>query len=183
MESVAILSHSFMNYRGSIVPCRTAIVDLGLQSVDPGLTPDGAKCGDDKMCVKQKCLTIEALKTEGKVFDCPDCSGNGVCNSKGHCHCADGWAPPFCNSPGVGGSDDSGPASDPDSKFHLNEFLSNSNRFPNSRRSSLEKDHVHLLPRRPALLCLVCDLHLLLAPEQLPVVAKIAKPVRIKCIE
>ena len=41
MESVAVLSHSFMNYRGSIIPCRTAIVDLGLQAADPGMTPDG----------------------------------------------------------------------------------------------------------------------------------------------
>lgn len=119
MESVAILSHSFKNHRGSIVPCRTAIVDLGLQSVDPGLTPDGAKCGDDKMCISQKCLSIENLKIQGKVLNCPDCNENGVCNSNGHCHCFDGWAPPLCNEPGVGGSIDSGPASDPDSKFFI----------------------------------------------------------------
>jgi hypothetical protein len=109
LESVAILSHSYMNYRGSTVPCRTAIVDLGLQSVDPGLTPDGAKCSEGKMCVKQKCLAIAALVEQGKVLDCPDCNGNGVCNSKGHCHCEDGWAPPFCKEPGFGGSSDSGP--------------------------------------------------------------------------
>ncbi|KAG5679982.1 hypothetical protein PVAND_009517 [Polypedilum vanderplanki] len=115
MESVAILSHSFMNYRGSIVPCRTAIIDLGLQSVDPGLTPDGAKCGTDKMCVKQKCLSIQNLRLDGKILECPNCNGNGVCNSKGHCHCDEGYDPPFCDSPGVGGSIDSGPASDPDS--------------------------------------------------------------------
>lgn len=41
MESVALLAHSFINYRGSIIPCRTAIIDLGLQTIDPGLTPDG----------------------------------------------------------------------------------------------------------------------------------------------
>ncbi|CRK98583.1 CLUMA_CG011979, isoform A [Clunio marinus] len=123
MESVAILSHSFKNYRGSIVPCRTAIVDLGLQTVDPGLTPDGAECGDNKMCVKQKCLSIEALKLNGKVLDCPDCNGNGVCNSKGHCHCFDGWAPPFCSGPGFGGSVDSGPASDPDSGRLFNKLM------------------------------------------------------------
>jgi hypothetical protein len=49
MESVAILSHSFINSGGSIIPCRTAIVDLGLNQVDPGLAPDGAKCGEDKV--------------------------------------------------------------------------------------------------------------------------------------
>lgn len=118
MESVAILSHSFMNYRGSIIPCRTAIIDLGLQSVDPGITPDGAKCGDNKMCVNQKCLLIDALRSDGKVLDCPDCNGNGICNSKGHCHCNDGYGGEFCDGPGVGGSIDSGPASDPNSKSH-----------------------------------------------------------------
>jgi len=49
MESVAILSHSFINSGGSIIPCRTAIVDLGLNQVDPGLAPDGAKCGEGKV--------------------------------------------------------------------------------------------------------------------------------------
>lgn len=125
MESVAILSHSFMNFRGSVVPCRTAIIDLGLQSVDPGLTPSGAKCGDNRMCISQKCLSIDALRTDGTVLGCPDCHGNGFCNSKGHCHCNEGYAPPFCDGPGVGGSIDSGPASDPDSKFGIHfEFLS-----------------------------------------------------------
>lgn len=123
MESVAILSHSFMNYRGSIIPCRTAIIDLGLQSIDPGLTPDGAKCDENMMCVNQKCLSIDKLRSEGKILGCPDCNGNGVCNSKGHCHCNDGYAPPFCDGPGVGGSIDSGPASDPDSKSDDENFI------------------------------------------------------------
>jgi hypothetical protein len=51
MESVAILSHSFINSGGDIIPCRTAIVDLGLNQVDPGLAPDGAKCGEGKVWI------------------------------------------------------------------------------------------------------------------------------------
>lgn len=109
LESAAIVSNAFIVHRASYIPCRTAIVDVGLQSVDPGLTPDGAKCGVGKICVKQKCVSIQGLREEGKVLDCPSCNGNGVCNSKGHCHCSDGWAPPFCDSPGDGGSIDSGP--------------------------------------------------------------------------
>lgn len=150
MESVAILSHSFINLKGSIIPCRTAIVDLGINQVDPGLAPDGAKCGEGKvttltrlfctlltrkeikkkknralrfylhmffcriqMCVNQKCMAVSSLQK--KVSKCPhDCNGNGVCNSLGHCHCKAGFAPPHCDYPGVGGSEDSGPASDPD---------------------------------------------------------------------
>lgn len=52
MESVATLSHSFINNGGKIIPCRSAIVDLGLSQVDPGLAPDGAKCAPGK--VKQR---------------------------------------------------------------------------------------------------------------------------------
>lgn len=48
METVSILAHSFINKKGSIIPCRTALVDLGVNEVDPGMTPDGAKCGDGK---------------------------------------------------------------------------------------------------------------------------------------
>ncbi|XP_017779843.1 PREDICTED: disintegrin and metalloproteinase domain-containing protein 9 isoform X2 [Nicrophorus vespilloides] len=111
MESVAILSHTFINLKGHIIPCRTAIVDLGLNQVDPGLSPDGASCGDGKMCVNQKCMPVASLRTA--IGNCPqDCNGNGVCNSLGHCHCHDGFAPPFCDYPGDGGSADSGPASD-----------------------------------------------------------------------
>ncbi|XP_053673433.1 disintegrin and metalloproteinase domain-containing protein 19 [Anopheles nili] len=114
MESVAILSHSFMTYNGSVIPCRTAIVDLGLQKVDPGLTPDGAKCGEGKMCLNQMCMSVEKLRAAGKGAACPEnCNGNGVCNSEGHCHCEAKFAPPLCNFPGHGGSIDSGPATDP----------------------------------------------------------------------
>ncbi|XP_034254844.1 disintegrin and metalloproteinase domain-containing protein 19 isoform X2 [Thrips palmi] len=114
MESVSILSHSFINSGGSIIPCRTAIVDLGLNEVDPGLAPDGSKCGEGKMCVNQKCMAVSSLRTGSVVGVCPqNCNGNGVCNSKGNCHCNPGFAPPFCDYPGTGGSKDSGPATDP----------------------------------------------------------------------
>jgi len=49
MESVATLSHSFINNGGKIIPCRSAIVDLGLSQADPGLAPDGAKCAPGKV--------------------------------------------------------------------------------------------------------------------------------------
>ncbi|GJQ69047.1 hypothetical protein Trydic_g15703 [Trypoxylus dichotomus] len=115
MESVATLSHSFLNLNGSIIPCRTAIVDLGVNQVDPGLAPDGAKCGDGKMCVDQRCMVVESLRARGPKC-ANDCNGNGVCNNMGHCHCKDGFAPPFCEYPGPGGSVDSGPASDPNAR-------------------------------------------------------------------
>lgn len=67
------------------------------------------------MCVNQKCMSVESLRAS--ISKCPqDCNGNGVCNSLGHCHCKDGFSPPFCDYPGPGGSEDSGPASDPNAR-------------------------------------------------------------------
>lgn len=99
------------------VECHAATIDMGINDVDPGLVPDGAKCGDGKMCLQQKCISVESkrqsiAKMESSV--CPsDCSGHGVCNSAGQCHCDRGFLPPLCAQPGPGGSDISGPATDP----------------------------------------------------------------------
>ena len=113
MESVAILSHSFINSGGKIIPCRAALVDLGLNNVDPGLAPEGARCGDGALCVNQRCIPVGSLAIGPN--SCPyDCNGHGLCNSLGHCHCDVGYSPPYCDAPGPGGSEDSGPASDPD---------------------------------------------------------------------
>lgn len=49
MESAAILARSYINVKGKTFTCRAAIVDLGLFNTDPGLTPNGAKCGDGKV--------------------------------------------------------------------------------------------------------------------------------------
>ncbi|XP_015909996.1 zinc metalloproteinase-disintegrin-like MTP8 [Parasteatoda tepidariorum] len=114
LESAAILARSFINVKGKVFTCRSAIVDLGLFNTDPGLAPNGAKCGDGKSCVNQKCVPVNTIQ---KTV-CPyGCSGNGVCNNRGHCHCDNGFAPPYCDSPGAGGSIDSGPASDPSKNF------------------------------------------------------------------
>ena len=113
IESSAIISKRFINYRGSIIACRNALVDLGLDSVDPGLVPNGAKCSDNKMCFNQRCFSVDYLQnTSFKMCD-NNCSGNGVCNSQGNCHCNEGFGPPDCSYSGYGGSIDSGPMVDP----------------------------------------------------------------------
>lgn len=58
METVSILAHSFINKKGSIIPCRTALVDLGVNEVDPGMTPDGAKCGEGKASQKRDFMWV-----------------------------------------------------------------------------------------------------------------------------
>ena len=122
MESVAILSHSFINSGGRIIPCRTALVDLGINDVDPGLAPEGARCADGSLCVNQKCMPVADLKIGPNA--CPNnCNGHGICNSKANCHCDEGYAPPLCIATGTGGSVDSGPASHPYSTPALLTFI------------------------------------------------------------
>ncbi|XP_016977548.1 disintegrin and metalloproteinase domain-containing protein 12 [Drosophila rhopaloa] len=124
MESAAELSHSYISHQHKIVACRTALVDLGLQTTDPGLTPNGAKCGEDKMCVDQRCLPVATVRLNGMGTPCPeDCNGNGICNSRGHCHCEVGFGGESCSTAGSGGSPDSGPATDPNGSAGLKRFL------------------------------------------------------------
>ena len=118
MESVAILSHSFINSGGKIIPCRTALVDLGINEIDPGLAPEGAKCDTDKLCVDKKCIPISSLPV-GPSSCLYKCNGHGICNNHGHCHCDVGYEPPFCFESGPGGSWDSGPASKRDNSWPI----------------------------------------------------------------
>lgn len=70
----------------------------------------GTACGPGKVCFQHRCQDVSTL---GDLQCQSKCHGHGVCNNHGHCHCEQGWAPPTCDSPGPGGSQDSGPAAAP----------------------------------------------------------------------
>ncbi|XP_006861749.1 PREDICTED: disintegrin and metalloproteinase domain-containing protein 30-like [Chrysochloris asiatica] len=73
---------------------------------DSGVINDGTPCGKNKICLNRSCVPFSDLK-----YDClPEkCNNRGICNNRKHCHCMYGWAPPFCEEEGYGGSIDSGP--------------------------------------------------------------------------
>ncbi|XP_029031336.1 disintegrin and metalloproteinase domain-containing protein 33 [Betta splendens] len=73
---------------------------------DPGLVMTGTKCGEGKVCRDRRCQNASFTELENCIARC---HGNGVCNSNGNCHCNRGFAPPFCEKKGLGGSVDSGP--------------------------------------------------------------------------
>ena len=66
------------------------------------MVPDGASCGVGKMCVAQKCVGVAGVVGVKQELCEGDCSGHGVCNEKGHCHCDDGWGGSLCEGPGYG---------------------------------------------------------------------------------
>ena len=121
LKNAAKQSHTLIRSGKTILPCRNALVDLGLDQADPGLVPSGASCGEGRMCLHQKCvsigdqnnyyLIITCLITASVQLPCPgNCSGQGVCNNIGNCHCDKGWGGETCDKAGAGGSKDSGPA-------------------------------------------------------------------------
>ncbi|XP_056275153.1 disintegrin and metalloproteinase domain-containing protein 9 isoform X2 [Pseudoliparis swirei] len=80
---------------------------LGSDVPDPGMVAEGSRCGEGKVCMNSECSSADVLN-----YDCDvekKCHGHGVCNSNRNCHCENGWASPFCEVKGYGGSVDSGP--------------------------------------------------------------------------
>ncbi|CAI2355806.1 unnamed protein product [Caenorhabditis sp. 36 PRJEB53466] len=75
----------------------------GLNAPDPGMVPDGAMCGEEEMCIGQKCQKKEKLtKVTAQCLD--NCNFRGVCNNVGNCHCERGFGGIACEIPGYGGS-------------------------------------------------------------------------------
>ncbi|XP_024116774.1 disintegrin and metalloproteinase domain-containing protein 9 [Oryzias melastigma] len=98
---------SYITTRIGGAECYGVDFNLGSDVPDPGMVNEGTKCGDNKVCMNFECRSADVLKS-----DCDTetkCHGHGVCNSNRNCHCESGWAPPFCELSGYGGSVDSGP--------------------------------------------------------------------------
>lgn len=95
-EGAAIISKSIESRKGKKIFCHSAIIDLGLSERDPGLVPNGAKCGPDAMCVDQQCVPINTFLATNP---CPNqCSNNGYCDNEGKCHCFEHFNSYDCSS-------------------------------------------------------------------------------------
>ncbi|XP_054853711.1 disintegrin and metalloproteinase domain-containing protein 9 isoform X3 [Eublepharis macularius] len=91
--------------KGSV--CWGVDFQLGSDVPDPGMVNEGTKCAPGKICKHFECVDVAVLNYDCDVHS--KCNGHGVCNSNKNCHCHPGWAPPYCDSKGYGGSLDSGP--------------------------------------------------------------------------
>ncbi|XP_062988842.1 disintegrin and metalloproteinase domain-containing protein 9-like [Elgaria multicarinata webbii] len=89
------------------ISCVTAEFNQGSDFPDPALVNRGTACAEGKACVNSKCVNATQLGYNCDVKG--KCNDRAVCNNNGNCHCDPGWAPPFCDKSGYGGSIDSGP--------------------------------------------------------------------------
>ncbi|XP_016065026.1 PREDICTED: disintegrin and metalloproteinase domain-containing protein 19 [Miniopterus natalensis] len=110
LESNAVPIDTTIIINGREIRCRGTHVYRSPEEegdmLDPGLVMTGTKCGYNHICFEGQCRNTSFFETE----DCRrKCNGHGVCNNNQNCHCFPGWAPPYCDSPGHGGSFDSGP--------------------------------------------------------------------------
>nr|XP_013015243.1 disintegrin and metalloproteinase domain-containing protein 33 isoform X1 [Cavia porcellus] len=99
---------STARFDGHEVACRAALVlpDAQLDPLDLGLVEPGTHCGPGMVCQDRHCQNASSQELERCLTACHN---HGVCNSNQNCHCSSGWAPPFCDKLGFGGSVDSGP--------------------------------------------------------------------------
>nr|XP_028563128.1 disintegrin and metalloproteinase domain-containing protein 9 [Podarcis muralis]XP_028563129.1 disintegrin and metalloproteinase domain-containing protein 9 [Podarcis muralis] len=81
----------------SIPYCGNKLVDAG----------EECDCGTSEICKHYQCVDVSVLGYSCNAEH--QCNGRGVCNSNKNCHCHPGWAPPYCDAKGYGGSLDSGP--------------------------------------------------------------------------
>ncbi|XP_041037651.1 disintegrin and metalloproteinase domain-containing protein 12, partial [Carcharodon carcharias] len=90
--------------------CRGTYFNFGDDIADPAMVMPGTVCGEQKACINRTCQDVSMFR----VQECQQkCNTHGVCNSNNNCHCDAGWAPPFCQGSGYGGSVDSGPVQEP----------------------------------------------------------------------
>ncbi|XP_069755153.1 disintegrin and metalloproteinase domain-containing protein 19 isoform X3 [Narcine bancroftii] len=109
LEANAVAIDTTITMNGKRVKCRGTHVyttpELEGDILDPGLVMTGTKCTDNHICFEGRCQNASFLAAE----ECTSkCHNHGVCNNNHNCHCEPGWAPPFCNKPGHGGSVDGG---------------------------------------------------------------------------
>nr|XP_033783215.1 disintegrin and metalloproteinase domain-containing protein 19 [Geotrypetes seraphini] len=110
LESNAVPIDTTITVEGKPIKCRGMHMYRSAEEeddmLDPGLVLTGTKCKTHHICFEGRCTNTSFFKAE----ECTkQCNGQGVCNNNNNCHCFQGWSPPFCNTPGNGGSLDSGP--------------------------------------------------------------------------
>lgn len=87
---------SFWPLGNETITCKGTSLKMSLDVTEAAMTLEGTKCGDGKLCLNRRCVSLDVLLK--KTTRCPkNCSGHGLCNNVGKCHCFDPWAGVSCN--------------------------------------------------------------------------------------
>lgn len=79
-----------------VITCKGTSFELGASIPEMAITLEGTKCGDRKICLNRRCQSLDVLLK--KVPSCSNnCSGHGLCNNFGNCHCFEPWTGKSCN--------------------------------------------------------------------------------------
>ncbi|XDA78635.1 hypothetical protein R6Z07F_008725 [Ovis aries] len=106
-----LMEHSTVHqFQVNDTTCWGTDYHIGMSIPDVGQVKDGTMCGQKKICVHSRCVS---MVPEPQACQPKTCHMKGVCNSKQECHCNPGWAPPYCKDKGSGGSNSSGPPGNP----------------------------------------------------------------------
>ena len=106
-----LMEHSTVHqFQVNDTTCWGTDYHIGMSIPDVGQVKDGTICGQKKICVHSRCVS---MVPEPQACQPETCHMKGVCNSKQECHCNPGWAPPYCKDEGSGGSNSSGPPGNP----------------------------------------------------------------------
>ena len=80
---------------GKFISCKSANLDMGLDVTDVGLTLAGTRCGKGRVCLNRKCVPVKILRSQRPRCR-RNCSGRGVCDNEGTCHCTFPWTGQSC---------------------------------------------------------------------------------------
>ncbi|XP_078721957.1 disintegrin and metalloproteinase domain-containing protein 11-like isoform X1 [Lampetra fluviatilis] len=86
-----------MYKEGRYIDCSGGHVILA-DGMDLGYVPDGAPCGHNMICLRQKCNAIRSLNLTACPSNTEDsCSGRGICSNMAKCVCDHEWAGSDCS--------------------------------------------------------------------------------------
>ena len=70
---------------------KTAINISLIDEAEPGMVQNGVPCSEGHFCILGSCEPI------ADYYECPDCSGHGVCSNHNECKCECGWTGENCS--------------------------------------------------------------------------------------
>ena len=69
------------------IQCISVDISLNENEEDPGLVYDGTICGDNSICIENRCVNLTVVTSTCPEVEGKECAGNGFCNNNLKCQC------------------------------------------------------------------------------------------------